>query len=87
MKNNTKETLTPSHFLWPTFRKKLEDVVTIYSDGKLKNQCKNDLSLTKGILESMKNIDVKETLILFQELGGNCDCKVIMNVARIWNNR
>ncbi|MDA3789781.1 MAG: DUF2695 domain-containing protein [Desulfobacula sp.] len=87
MENNTKEVLTPSHRLWPTFRKKLDDAVTIYADGKLKNQCNGDLSLTTKILESMKNIDVKETIIFFKQHGGSCDCKVIMNVARIWNNR
>ena len=87
MKNNTKEVLTPSHKLWSKFRKQLEDAVTIYLDGKLLNQCKGDLSLTIMILESMKNIDIKETLIAMRENGGACDCKVIMNVARNYNNK
>jgi hypothetical protein len=87
MKNNTKEVLTPSHKLWPVFRKQLDDTVSIYRDEKLHNQCKGDLSLSIAILESMENIDVEETAILFIEYGGSCDCKVIMNVARIWNNR
>lgn len=87
MKNNTKEVLTPSHRLWPTFRKKLDDVITVYVDGKLHSRCQGDLALTTKILKSMKNIDVEETLIFFKEYGGACDCKVIMNVARIWNNR
>ena len=86
-KNKMTEVLTPSHKLWPTFRKKLDDIVTIYRDEKLHNQCKGDLTLTTGIIESMENIDVKETLIFFKEYGGSCDCKVLVNVARIWNNQ
>lgn len=81
-----KEVLTPNHKLWPTFRKKLNDTVYMYANGKLHNRCNGDLTLTIEILESFENIDVKETVILFQELGGHCDCKV-MNIARIWNNK
>jgi len=87
MKSNTKEVLTPSHALWSTFRKKLDDAVTIYAEGKLKNQCKGDLALATKILESMKNIDVKETIIFLKQHGGSCSCKISANVARIWNNR
>ena len=82
-----KEVLKPSHKLWPTFRKNLSDVLTIYVDGKLHSRCQGDLALTIKTLELLKNIDVKETVIFFKEYGGHCDCKVIMNVARIWNNR
>jgi len=87
MKSNPGEVLTPDHRNWSTFRKRLGDAVTIYADGKLLNQCNGDLTLTIEILESMKNIDVKETLILFKEFGGACDCKISVNVARLWNNR
>jgi len=87
MKDNTEEVLTPSHKLWPLFRKKLDYAVTTYVDRKLHSKCQGDLSLTIMILESMKNIDVEETVILFKEYGGHCDCKAIMNVARQWNNR
>ena len=82
-----KETLTPSHKLWTTFRKKLDDILFTYSNDKLHNQCKGDLALTIEILESMKTIDIKETVMLFKEFGGNCDCKITMNVARLWNNQ
>ena len=87
MKNNTKEVLTPSHKLWPKFRKRLDDAITTYVDEKLHSKCQGDLSLTIRIIESLQNIDIKETVIFFKECGGHCDCKVIMNVARIWNNR
>jgi hypothetical protein len=87
MKNKIKEILTPSHNFWPTFRKKLEDAVTIYNNEKLYNRCRGDLTLAIGILESMEDIDVKETLIFFNQYGGSCDCKILVNVARIWNNQ
>jgi hypothetical protein len=87
MKRNTKEVLTPSHELWPIFRKKLDATITTYVDGKLHSRCQGDLALTIKILKSMEIIDIKETIIFFKEYGGHCDCKVIMNVARIYNNR
>ena len=81
------EILTPSHLLWPKFRKKLEDTLFTYANNKLHNRCKGDLSQTIKILRSMHNIDIEETLILFQEMGGYCDCEVLMNVARNWNTK
>lgn len=81
------EVLTPSHKLWPIFRKILAEAVTIYKNEKLYNQCRGDLTLTNEILTTMENVDVNETLIFFREYGGSCDCKVLLNVARIWNNK
>jgi len=81
------EVLTPSHKLWPTFRKKLDDTLFTYANDKLHNRCKGDLTLTIEILESLENIDINETLIVMREFGGSCDCKILVNVARIWNNR
>jgi len=86
MESNRKEVLNPDHKLWQIFRRKLGNVVSIYADGKLHNQCSGDLALTIEILESMENIDIKETLIVMREFGGSCDCKVIANVGRIWRN-
>ena len=82
-----KDVLTPGHKLWPTFRKKLDDTITTYVDGKLHSKCQGDLALTTDIIRSLKNIDIPETLIFLKEYGAHCDCKVIMTVARIWNNR
>lgn len=82
-----KEILNPSHRLWPIFRRKLDDAVTNYVDGKIYNRCQGDLSLSMGILQSLEIIDINETVLLFKDLGGNCDCKVLANVARTWNNR
>ena len=87
MKNNTAEILSPDHKSWPKFRKKLEDTLFTYTNNKLHNRCNGDLNLTIEILESMKGIDIKETLLLFKEYGGSCSCKVLANVARVYNNR
>jgi len=87
MKSNPGEVLTPDHRNWPTFRKRLDDKLFIYANNKLNNRCKGDLTLTIEILESMKNIDVPETVFFLREYGGACDCKISENVARIWNNR
>ena len=84
---NTTDVLTPDHKLWPIFRRKLDDAVTIYANGKLRSRCQGDLTLTIEILESLENVDIKETVIFLKAKGGACDCKVIMNVARIWRNR
>jgi len=87
MESNKKEVLTPDHKLWQIFRRKLGDAVSIYADGKLHNQCDGDLTLAKEILESMENVDIIETLIVLRQYGGNCDCKIIANVMRLWRNR
>ncbi len=87
MNNNITETLTPDHKLWSIFRRKLNDAITIYANGKLRSRCQGDLTLTIEILESLENVDIKETVFFFKVYGGHCDCKVIQNVARIWRNR
>ena len=68
MENNTGDVLNPDHLQWPIFRRKLGNAVSIYADGKLHNQCNGDLALTIEILESMENIDIKETIFFFKML-------------------
>jgi hypothetical protein len=87
MKNNKKEVLTPDHKWWPIFRRQLDDTLFTYTNNKIHNRCNGDLTLTIEILESMKTIDIKETLIVMRENGGNCDCKIASNVTRIWRNK
>ncbi|MCD4675966.1 MAG: DUF2695 domain-containing protein [Desulfobacula sp.] len=87
MKNHKKEVLTPSHKLWPTFRKRLNEDLTVYVDEKLHSRCQGDLSLTVEILESLKNIDIEETVIFLKQYGGHCDCGILINVARNFNNK
>jgi len=81
------EVLTPSHRFFPALRQRLNDVLITYVNGKPHSKCQGDLSNTIKILRSLHNIDIQETVILFQELGGHCDCEVLMNVARSWNDK
>lgn len=87
MENNTKGVLKPDHKLWPVFRKRLSDVLITYVNDKPHSQCIGDLSQTIKILKSLPEIDVEETIILFKEYQGFCDCGVLMNVARKFNNK
>ena len=87
MKNNKKETLMPSHKHWPEFRLKLNKSITNHVNGKPHSKCQGNLSQTIKILKSMHDIDVDETIILFKEYQGFCDCEILMNVARNFNNK
>jgi hypothetical protein len=87
MEINTTEVLTPNHKYFPALKQRLNDVLVTYVNGKPHSRCVGDLSNTVKILRSLHNIDVEETIILFQECGGYCDCEVLMNVARTWNNK
>ena len=87
MKNNIKEVLTPGHKYWPALRQRLNDVLIIYVNGKPHSKCQGDLNKTIKILKSMHDIDVEETIMLYQECGGYCDCEVLMNVAKNFNDK
>jgi len=82
-----KEVLSPSHKYWPALRQRLNDALVTYVNGKPHSKCQGNLTQTTKILQSMHNIDIEETLILFQELGGYCDCEILMNVAKNWNGK
>jgi hypothetical protein len=82
-----KEVLTPSHKLWPDFRRELYETITTYVNHKPHTKCQGDLCQTVKLLNSLEDIDVEETVMLFKELGGYCDCEVLRNVARSWNNK
>ncbi len=71
-----KELLTPDHNLWRGFEIRLNDKISF---------CNHlDLEYTTKILISLYNIDVKNTLEFFMELGGFCDCEVLINVLPEW---
>jgi hypothetical protein len=76
-----KKPLTPASPLWWGFRTRLSQAL-LEHDG---SQCKHDLTHTVKILKSLPGIDVDETIQLFMELGGFCDCEVLMNVEYGWN--
>ena len=79
-----KDILTPTHKYWKALNYRLNQMVYTMVEGKPQFNCRHDLSNTKRILKSLPNIDVEETLQLYQELGGFCDCEVLMNVESSW---
>ena len=82
-----KEVLSPSHRFWPALRQRLNDVLVTYVNDKPHSKCQGDFRQTIKILKSMHNIDVEETIILFKEYQGYCDCSVLINVAKNFNNK
>lgn len=68
-----KEVLTPSHKYWRALGTRLSHT-----------QCQHDLRNTEKILKSLPNIDVQESLNLYLELGGFCDCEILLNVEECW---
>ena len=44
--------------------------------------CSHKFDLVRGILVSLPNIDIDETLDFYRENGGYCDCEVLHNVYR-----
>ena len=83
-----KEVLSPSHKYWPALRQRLNDVLVTYVNGKPHSRCQGDLSNTVKILRSLHNIDVEETIILFQEgLECFCDCEILIGAAKKWNDK
>ena len=80
-----KSVLTPNHRYWKALCTRLNDMLTIYIEGKPHSKCQTDLRCTTKILKSLPGIDVEETLALYMKLGGHCDCEVLMNVEPNWN--
>jgi hypothetical protein len=78
------EILTPSHKYWRALRYRLDQMVNTHVEGKPQFNCKHDLSNTRKILKSLPKIDVEGTIQQYQELGGYCDCEVLMNVESNW---
>ena len=68
-----KEVLTPSHKYWRALCTRLSHT-----------QCQHYLRNTEKILKSLPNIDVEESLNLYLELGGFCDCEILFNVEEGW---
>ena len=80
-----KKALTPESPLWWGFRTRLSRALLGNEGRGTSSNCKHDLSQTVKILKSLPGIDVDETIQLFMELGGFCDCEVLMNVEYGWN--
>lgn len=79
-----KSVLTPDHRYWKALCTRLNEMLIIYIEGKPHSKCQHNLRCTTKILKSLPGIDVEETLDLYMELGGFCDCEVLMNVEQDW---
>ena len=77
--------LTPESPLWWGFRTRLSQALLEHEGRQINSNCNHDLAHTAKILKSLPGIDVDETIQLFMELGGFCDCEVLMNVEYGWN--
>ena len=50
------------------------------SEGIRSHGCNCTSILAERILISLPNIDVNETLALFKENGGHCDCEILDSI-------
>lgn len=67
-----KAILTPEHKMWKKF---------VNAMMKRKGECDNTTRGTRAILQNMQGIDVEGTLRFFENLGGYCDCEVLLNAV------
>ncbi len=77
--------LTPESLMWCGFRPRLSQALLEHEGRQINSNCNQDLDHTIKILKSLPGIDVDETIQLFMELGGFCDCEILMNVEYGWN--
>jgi len=82
-----KQILNPSHKFWRALCIRLNDMLNSHVDGTLRFRCHHDLRNTEKILKSLPNIDVEKTLEFYRDLGGYCDCEILMNVELTWNGK
>ena len=81
------ETMSPDHPLWDKFTKRLEGPEGCNFQGTgysatWKCGGGRDKSLAEAILKTMPDIDVADSLALFEGHGGYCDCEILFNVRR-----
>lgn len=74
------DVMIPTHPLWDEFVERLDEVV---------DECDStaDKPLARAILETMPDIDVEASLAFFEEYGGYCDCEILFNVVRQYEER
>ena len=81
-----KELLVPGHKHWKDFHKRLMGIegcnLVIHPDGQATWQCSKhiDRPIVKSLLKKYKNIDIDNTLLIYLECGGACDCGVLFAV-------
>jgi hypothetical protein len=71
--------LTLDHPRWREFVHNLVRAICTRCSGSLKGSIK--------VMEEMGDIDVRRTVLHFQNNGGHCDCEVLMNVDRPVHHR
>jgi hypothetical protein len=72
----SKIVLTSGHNYWRALGIRLNDSLLQPNEG-----CYGDMRFTERILKSLPGIDAEGTLNLFQELGGHCDCHVLVSIV------
>lgn len=86
-----KEIMTPSNNRWNEFYHRLVGIEGCNFRQKEKDNTesiiwncnsKPDRPFATKILESMGNIDIKKTMVFFDEKHGHCDCEIIFNVQQ-----
>jgi hypothetical protein len=78
------KTMGPTHPDWTAFCGALDARL---KQGKSSWNCQHDLRHTKDLLANeWPLIDAEETLEIFREHHGFCDCEILLNVSDTWEN-
>jgi hypothetical protein len=72
--------MTPTHPLWDEFVARLDEVADTCDST-------SDKPLARAILETMPDIDIEASFAFFEEYGGYCDCEILFNVVREYEER
>ncbi len=74
------EIMSPGHPLWDEFVERLD---------KVADECDSteNKPLARAILESMPDIEIEDSFAFFEEYGGYCDCEILLNIVRQYEER
>ncbi len=82
--------MSPLHPRWAEFLRRLaadegiEVVEHVGPDGPyLTYGCSGRMAFARAILESMGDVDVEQTMALFENCGAFCDCEIVFNLWHI----
>lgn len=76
--------MTPEHPDWQDFLWLLDNLPLCYQrfyNTKI-SKCDQTLKITKGILETFRDVDVEKSLEYIKQHLGSCDCQVVGHVIR-----
>jgi hypothetical protein len=79
------EVLTPESPRWDVFVAALQSALEITPeswrcDGDQAQAGPNVYRYAKQVMTEMGNINIAESIALFESLGGYCDCEILFNV-------